>query len=147
MKKILDPKGSGTVATFPPGVMPQDFGTRLSAKEYVDLVAFLLTLKWPDELPALAFRAGGPRPRARLRDPPLRHPAPGAVERAHALHGDHLHGGADLRVLRPPLVAWLHLPDLVHPGAARAARAPPPAPGRPPPPHWLPRLPPRPRHA
>ena len=45
MKKILDPKGSGTVANFPPGVMPQDFGTRLSAKEYVDLVAFLLTLK------------------------------------------------------------------------------------------------------
>jgi cytochrome c2 len=45
MKKILDPKGSGTVANFPPGVMPQDFGTRLTSKEYVDLVAFLLTLK------------------------------------------------------------------------------------------------------
>lgn len=45
MKKILDPKGAGTVANFPPGVMPQDFGTRLSSKEYVDLVAFLLTLK------------------------------------------------------------------------------------------------------
>jgi cytochrome c2 len=45
MKKILDPKGMGTVAGFPPGVMPQDFGTRLAAKEYVDLVAFLLTLK------------------------------------------------------------------------------------------------------
>jgi len=45
MKKILDPKGSGTVAGFPPGVMPQDFGTRLTSKEYVDLVAFLLTLK------------------------------------------------------------------------------------------------------
>jgi len=25
--------------------MPQDFGTRLTSKEYVDLVAFLLTLK------------------------------------------------------------------------------------------------------
>jgi len=25
--------------------MPQDLGTRLAAKEYVDLVAFLLTLK------------------------------------------------------------------------------------------------------
>jgi mono/diheme cytochrome c family protein len=45
MKKILDPKGAGTVANFPPGVMPQDFGTRLTSKEYVDLVAFLLTLK------------------------------------------------------------------------------------------------------
>jgi mono/diheme cytochrome c family protein len=45
MKKILDPKGSGTVANYPPGVMPQDFGTRLTSREYVDLVAFLLTLK------------------------------------------------------------------------------------------------------
>src|SRR5881398_47638 len=45
MKKILDPRGMGTVAGFPPGVMPQDLGTRLAAKEYVDLVAFLLTLK------------------------------------------------------------------------------------------------------
>ena len=40
-----DPKGMGTVAGFPPGVMPQDLGTRLTAKEYVDVVAFLLTLK------------------------------------------------------------------------------------------------------
>src|SRR5947207_1675282 len=45
MKKILDPKGMGTVAGFPPGVMPQTFGQTLAAKEYVDLVAFLLTLK------------------------------------------------------------------------------------------------------
>jgi mono/diheme cytochrome c family protein len=45
MKKILDPKGSGTVAGFPPGVMPPTFGQALTAKEYVDLVAFLLTLK------------------------------------------------------------------------------------------------------
>jgi len=45
MKKILDPKGSGTVAGFPPGVMPQTFGQTLTSKEYVDLVAFLLTLK------------------------------------------------------------------------------------------------------
>jgi len=45
MKKIIDPKGSGTVANYPPGVMPQDFGTRLASKEYLDLVAFLLTLK------------------------------------------------------------------------------------------------------
>ena len=45
MKKILDPKGSGTVAGFPPGVMPQTFGQTLTGKEYVDLVSFLLTLK------------------------------------------------------------------------------------------------------
>ena len=45
MKKILDPKGSGTVAGFPPGVMPQTFGQTLNAKEYTDLVAFLMTLK------------------------------------------------------------------------------------------------------
>jgi cytochrome c2 len=45
MKKILDPKGMGTVAGFPPGVMPQDLGTRLAAREYMDLVSFLLTLK------------------------------------------------------------------------------------------------------
>jgi mono/diheme cytochrome c family protein len=45
MKKILDPKGMGTVSGFPPGVMPQTFGQVLSSREYVDLVAFLLTLK------------------------------------------------------------------------------------------------------
>jgi mono/diheme cytochrome c family protein len=45
MKKIVDPKGAGTVAGFPPGVMPQTLGQTLTAKEYVDLVAFLLTLK------------------------------------------------------------------------------------------------------
>ena len=45
MKKILDPKGMGTVAGFPPGVMPQTFGQMLNAKEYTDLVSFLLTLK------------------------------------------------------------------------------------------------------
>jgi mono/diheme cytochrome c family protein len=45
MKKVLDPKGMGTVAGFPPGVMPQTFGQTLTAKEYTDLVSFLLTLK------------------------------------------------------------------------------------------------------
>ena len=45
MKKILDPKGMGTVAGFPPGVMPQTFWQALTVKEYTDLVAFLLTLK------------------------------------------------------------------------------------------------------
>jgi mono/diheme cytochrome c family protein len=45
MKKILDPKGMGTVAGFPAGVMPPTFGQTLTAKEYTDLVSFLLTLK------------------------------------------------------------------------------------------------------
>ena len=45
MKKIIDPAGSGTVAGFPKGVMPPMFGQTLTAKEYVDLVAFLMTLK------------------------------------------------------------------------------------------------------
>ena len=45
MRKILDPKGMGTVAGFPPGVMPQTFGQVLTSKEYVDLMAFMLTLK------------------------------------------------------------------------------------------------------
>src|SRR6059036_3525712 len=45
MKKILDPAGSGTVAGFPKGVMPATFGQTLTAKEYTDLVTFLLTLK------------------------------------------------------------------------------------------------------
>ena len=45
MKKIIDPKGMGTVSGFPPGVMPQTFGQTLTSKEYLDLVSFLLTLK------------------------------------------------------------------------------------------------------
>jgi mono/diheme cytochrome c family protein len=45
MRKILDPKGTGTVAGFPPGVMPATFGQTLTAREYSDLVAFMLTLK------------------------------------------------------------------------------------------------------
>ncbi len=45
MAKILDPASMGTVAGFPPGLMPKDFGQRLTAKEYVDVVSFLLTLK------------------------------------------------------------------------------------------------------
>src|SRR5688572_29734487 len=45
MKKIIDPKGMGTVSGFPPGVMPQTFGQALTAKEYTDLIAFMLTLK------------------------------------------------------------------------------------------------------
>ena len=45
MRKILDPEGMGTVANYPKGVMPKTFGQTLNAKEYTDLVAFLLTLK------------------------------------------------------------------------------------------------------
>jgi mono/diheme cytochrome c family protein len=45
MKKIIDPAGAGTVAGYPKGVMPPIFGQTLTAKEYVDLVAFMLTLK------------------------------------------------------------------------------------------------------
>jgi mono/diheme cytochrome c family protein len=45
MGKILDPASKGTVSGFPPNVMPKTFGQQLTAKEYVDLVAFLLTLK------------------------------------------------------------------------------------------------------
>jgi mono/diheme cytochrome c family protein len=45
MAKILNPAGMGTVAGYPKGVMPPTFGQTLTAKEYVDLVSFLLTLK------------------------------------------------------------------------------------------------------
>src|SRR5262245_33989945 len=45
MGKILNPGGMGTVAGYPKVVMPPMFGHTLTAKQYVDLVAFLLTLK------------------------------------------------------------------------------------------------------
>jgi mono/diheme cytochrome c family protein len=45
MKKILDPAGMGTVSGYPKGVMPPTMGQTLNAKEYTDLVAFLMTLK------------------------------------------------------------------------------------------------------
>ncbi len=45
MAKILSPASKGTVAGFPPGVMPPTFGQMLTAKEFTDLVAFLMTLK------------------------------------------------------------------------------------------------------
>jgi len=48
MAKILDPAGMGTVAGYPPNLMPPTFGQLLTAKEYVDLVSFLLTLKGED---------------------------------------------------------------------------------------------------
>lgn len=48
MAKILNPAGMGTVAGYPPNLMPPTFGQVLTAKEYVDLVSFLLTLKGED---------------------------------------------------------------------------------------------------
>jgi mono/diheme cytochrome c family protein len=45
MRKILDPAGMGTVAGYPKGVMPPTLGQTLNAREFTDLVAFLLTLK------------------------------------------------------------------------------------------------------
>src|SRR3990172_1847243 len=52
MAKILNPAGMGTVAGYPGGVMPATLGQTLTAKEYLDLVAFLLTLKGEGAAPA-----------------------------------------------------------------------------------------------
>lgn len=52
MAKILNPAGMGTVAGYPAGVMPPTFGQTLTSREYVDLVAFLLTLKGQGAAPA-----------------------------------------------------------------------------------------------
>jgi mono/diheme cytochrome c family protein len=54
MGKILDPKSKGVVSGFPAGVMPPTFGQVLSAREYLDLVAFLMTLKGPAGAPPAA---------------------------------------------------------------------------------------------
>jgi len=45
MAKILNPASKGTVAGFPPGVMPATLGQQLTAREFTDLIAFLMTLK------------------------------------------------------------------------------------------------------
>jgi mono/diheme cytochrome c family protein len=45
MAKVLNPASMGTVSGYPPGLMPSTFGQTLNAKEYLDLIAFLLTLK------------------------------------------------------------------------------------------------------
>ncbi len=58
MGKILDPKSKGTVSGYPAGVMPPTFGQVLTAKEYIDLVAFMMTLKGGGAAPA----AGAPAP-------------------------------------------------------------------------------------
>jgi mono/diheme cytochrome c family protein len=61
MGKILDPASKGTVSGFPPNVMPKTFGQQLTAKEYLDLVSFLLTLK--GGAPAAAGQAAAkPKP-------------------------------------------------------------------------------------
>ncbi len=52
MAKILNPAGMGTVAGYPSNVMPPTLGQTLTAKEYVDLVSFLLTLKGEGGAPA-----------------------------------------------------------------------------------------------
>ncbi|MFQ5538721.1 MAG: c-type cytochrome [Gemmatimonadota bacterium] len=52
MAKILDPAGMGTVAGYPPNVMPPTLGQTLTAREYIDLVSFLLTLRGEDRASA-----------------------------------------------------------------------------------------------
>ncbi len=52
MGKVLNPASKGTVSGFPAGVMPPTFGQQLTAKEYVDLISFLLTLKGGSATPA-----------------------------------------------------------------------------------------------
>jgi mono/diheme cytochrome c family protein len=60
MGKILDPKSKGTVSGFPAGVMPPTFGQVLTAKEYIDLVAFLMTLKGGGAAPTAGTPAATP---------------------------------------------------------------------------------------
>lgn len=57
MAKILNPAGMGTVAGYPPNLMPPTFGQVLTAREYVDLVSFLLTLKGEDGASAPTAKA------------------------------------------------------------------------------------------
>ncbi len=45
MGKILNPASKGVVTGYPAGVMPPTLGRQLTAQEYVDLIAFLMTLK------------------------------------------------------------------------------------------------------
>jgi cytochrome c2 len=64
MGKILDPASKGVVSGFPPNVMPKTFGQTLTAKEYLDLMAFMFTLKGgaapAGATPAGAAPAGAP---------------------------------------------------------------------------------------
>ncbi len=63
MGKILNPASKGTVSGFPAGVMPPTFGQVLTAREYIDLVSFLMTLKGAkaDGSPAPAAPAAAPK--------------------------------------------------------------------------------------
>jgi mono/diheme cytochrome c family protein len=45
MGKVLNPASKGVVSGYPAGVMPPTFGQTLTAREYIDLIAFLATLK------------------------------------------------------------------------------------------------------
>jgi mono/diheme cytochrome c family protein len=60
MGKILNPASKGVVSGFPAGVMPPTFGTQLTAQEYVDLVAFLMTLKGGPATPGAGRGAVSP---------------------------------------------------------------------------------------
>jgi mono/diheme cytochrome c family protein len=66
MGKILNPASKGVVAGYPAGVMPPTFGQMLTAREFTDLVAFLMTLKGGGaQAAAPAAPAGGaPAPSA-----------------------------------------------------------------------------------
>jgi hypothetical protein len=64
MAKILDPASKGVVSGFPPNVMPKTHGQTLTAREYIDLMAFLLTLKGGGA-PAAAAAGGSPAPKAK----------------------------------------------------------------------------------
>jgi mono/diheme cytochrome c family protein len=57
MGKVLDPASKGVVSGYPPNVMPATFGQTLTAREYLDLMAFLLTLKAGGAAPAGAAPA------------------------------------------------------------------------------------------
>ena len=61
MAKILDPASKGVVSGFPANVMPKTFGQMLTAREYLDLMAFLFTLKGG---PAPAGGAAAPKPKS-----------------------------------------------------------------------------------
>ena len=141
MGKILDPASKGTVSGFPPGVMPKTFGQQLTAKEYIDLVSFLLTLKGgaapappasgregqalADASAAREVPPGRPGPDRGRPALPVRHPAAHAVQRVLALHGGHADGRPGLRLVGLRLVARLRGADL---GDAHRARPPPAAP-------------------
>jgi cytochrome c2 len=64
MAKILDPASKGVVSGFPPNVMPKTLGQTLTAREYIDLMAFLLPLNGGGA-PAAAAAGGSPAPKAK----------------------------------------------------------------------------------